>query len=246
MFNLVDVDPSWQTLLKTALAQMDPVYLQQLETQTNWLPGKQNIFNAFNLPLDNTRYILLGESPYPRASSANGYAFWDAAVDSIWSEKGLSKSVNRATSLRNFIKMLMLCNNTLSSDNLTQPAIAVVDKQGWVNTLSELFQNLLDEGFLLLNASLALSELSVSKESRYWQPFLFSLLRETTQISSSIQLILLGNIAKKLEPILSELNCQILIAEHPYNISFMHNMAVQNFFKPFNLLKNRDKLPALK
>ena len=43
------------------------------------------------------RYVLFGESPYPRAQSANGYAFWDAAANSLWAEEGgLHQLLNRA------------------------------------------------------------------------------------------------------------------------------------------------------
>src|SRR5579872_5478996 len=97
-FNLEAADISWHACIKQGLAEMDPLYLETLYTDNQWLPGSQNIFNAFSLPVAKVNFLLLGESPYPRAASANGYAFWDAAVKELWSETGLSKSVNRATS----------------------------------------------------------------------------------------------------------------------------------------------------
>ena len=57
---------------------------------------------------------------------ANGYAFWDAAVNELWSDNGLSKAVNRATSLRNFIKMLLVTEGALSLGKpLDAPAAGV-------------------------------------------------------------------------------------------------------------------------
>ncbi|MCD8542804.1 MAG: hypothetical protein LRY69_05290 [Gammaproteobacteria bacterium] len=94
--------------MEQALGRMDEQYLEFLLSDTRWLPGMDKVFNAFMLPFEQVNYILLGESPYPRAASANGYAFWDQSVGEIWSTNGLSKSVNRATSLRNFIKMLLV------------------------------------------------------------------------------------------------------------------------------------------
>src|SRR3989338_10453380 len=78
-------DSSWHVLLHHACAQLPKAYLDFLSTHA-WLPGPEKIFNAFCLPLAKTKYILYGESPYPRAASANGFAFWDGAVKEIWSE----------------------------------------------------------------------------------------------------------------------------------------------------------------
>lgn len=242
MFNLVDIDSSWHPILKQALKSMDPVYLKSLTTNSHWLPGQKNIFNAFKLPLSNTRYILFGESPYPRPTSANGYAFWDAAVTSIWSDTGMTKPVNKATSLRNFLKMLMICKQSLSEDDTSQAAIAALDKSRWIQDLNALFNNMLSEGFLLLNASLVLSDRPVPQESRYWEPFIISILKELSLQNTSIQLILFGKIAEKLQKFEATKAFKCLTAEHPYNISFIKHPAVQNFFKPFNLLENRDKL----
>src|SRR5476651_2063113 len=103
-FNLDPVDPSFRPIIQQALTSLDKTYLDALTQSDQWLPGPKQIFNAFSLPLDKVNYVLFGESPYPRAQSANGYAFWDAAVKNLWSEKGMTKEVNRATSLRNFLK----------------------------------------------------------------------------------------------------------------------------------------------
>src|SRR3990167_11233495 len=101
-------NPQWHEILTEAMTQLDSHYLSEILTTKDWLPGREHMLAAFNQPLTNVRYILLGESPYPRSASANSHAFWDNAVNELWSETGLSKTVNRATSLRNFIKMLLL------------------------------------------------------------------------------------------------------------------------------------------
>src|SRR5687768_2561868 len=107
-FSFATVHPSWHDCLNTALQQMDLTYLEKLKLTENWLPGPEKIFAAFSLPVSKVNYLLFGESPYPRPTSANGYAFWDAAVTELWSPLGMSKKVNRATSLRNFMKMLLV------------------------------------------------------------------------------------------------------------------------------------------
>ncbi len=236
-FNLASVDPSWHECLNRALTKMDAHYLEELYNNTDWLPGPNQIFNAFSIPLNQVNFVLMGESPYPRAHSANGYAFWDAAVNQLWTETGLSKAVNRATSLRNLIKMLLITEGKLDPQQTGQAAIAQVNKQGLVQTNQELFNNFLHHGFLLLNATLILKPDNVQKDARAWQPFIREVLWFLFDQNPSIQLILFGNIANTLDKFLNYKQIKRLYAEHPYNISFIHNENVMQFFQPLHLLR---------
>ncbi len=229
---IAQAHPQWHKLLERALGVMDSQYLDKLQSNGNWLPGIQSIFAAFNLPLSATQYILLGESPYPRAQSANGYAFWDESVHSLWSDKGLSKQVNRATSLRNLIKMLLLAREDLLQD-FSQEAIARLNKSHYVQTGAELFGAFMKKGFLLLNASLVYAEGQVPYHARAWRPFIHSLFQQLSEYNPSLKLVLLGRIA---EQIPQTKLFPVLLAEHPYNISFITNPAVVEFFKPMDLL----------
>lgn len=228
--------PSWQPLLSKACAKLDPNYLKQLAQDPSWLPGADAIFNAFSLPLANTRYILFGESPYPRKASANGYAFWDARVTDLWSATGLSTQVNRATSLRNFIKMLLVAAGSLQPHDTSQTAIAALDKGELVQSNDELFANLQQQGFLLLNACLALREQNKQRDARYWLPFMQTLLAEIQTLKPEIELILFGAIAKTILDLPASQTFKTLQSEHPYNISFIHNPEILAFFKPLALL----------
>lgn len=234
--NLSVVDPSWRDCVEEALSKMNSAYLTQLSRDKNWLPGPEKIFNAFSLPVQHTKYILLGESPYPRPESANGYAFWDDAVTTLWSPTGLDKKVNRATSLRNIIKMLLMAENRLTEKDTSQDAIAKINKNNWVQTNTELFSNFLRHGFLLLNATLALPSSPVKKEALAWQPFIEPILHFLFRHSPSAQFILFGKIAELLNPLIQDWPVKKLIAEHPYNISFIQNPDVIHFFKPLHLL----------
>lgn len=233
MQTLIDsAHPQWHPLLNEALNAMDQTYLKTITSTAGWLPGTSRLFSAFSIPIEATRYILFGESPYPRAISANGYAFWDNAVESLWSNTGLSKGVNRATSLRNWIKMLLLARGDLTND-FSQIAISRLNKQHYLSTASELFQRCLQQGFLLLNASLVYEEGKVVYHAKQWRPFMQSLLCSLAKSHPHIQLILFGQIAKML-PESGLFSC--VIAEHPYNLSFITNPTVLAFFKPLDLL----------
>lgn len=231
---LEKVHPEWQAILENALSCVDANYLLALKHEPDWLPGFDQMLAAFAQPLSSTNYILLGESPYPRPQSANGYAFWDAAVKPLWSASGFSKEVNRATSLRNFLKMLLLARGDLSTD-FSQPAIAVLDKSSYWQTADEFFTAMLSQGFLLLNASLVFAEDKVRYHAQQWQPFVQSLFKQLAVTKPSIKLVLFGKIAAAV-PDAHLFPC--VLAEHPYNLTFITNPVVLDFFKPMDLLSN--------
>lgn len=239
-FSFQHVDTSWHPCIQAALASMNTAYLEKLQQSTDWLPGQQNIFNAFSLPINNVRYVLFGESPYPRAQSANGYAFWDADVKNLWSPTGLDKKVNRATSLRNILKMLLIAEGKLTPHATTQPDIVNLDKSDFVQTNHDFFNNFLQQGFLLLNASLVLQNgQKPAKDAKFWQPFIKTVMSTLLEENPHVGLIFFGNIANAIDPLLPPLPVQKLYAEHPYNLSFVTNEDVLSFFKQFSLLRKK-------
>lgn len=241
-FNLNVVHPTWQACLSRALRCLESQYLHTLKTHPNWLPGADKIFNAFSLPLSQVNYVIFGESPYPRADSANGYAFWDARVKNLWSSSGLDKKVNRATSLRNLIKMLILASG--KTQDTSQAAIAALDKTNWVQTNSQLFENFLHQGFLLLNATPVLQCKTLSapqKDARAWLPFTQELLYCLIEKRPKVKFLLFGRIAEIIDKLLSGEKINKLCAEHPYNLSFISNPNVLDFFRPLQLLDNTRK-----
>lgn len=235
-FNLEVVHPSWHHCIQMGLSKMNQDYLEQLYTCTDWLPGHQKIFSAFSLPMKSINTVLFGESPYPRAESANGYAFWDANVKDLWSPTGLSKAVNRATSLRNLIKMLLIAEGKLNPQHTSQPDIAIIDKSNLISTNQELFTHLLQHGFLLLNATPILRSTQVRKDAAAWQPFIEYVLTTLLNDRPTVQLLLFGNIANTITKFTHSLPVKKLYAEHPYNLSFLTNPDVTAFFKPMHLL----------
>ena len=243
-FDLTPVHSSWQPIVSEGLAKISSAYLHGLSTSTDWLPGPKKIFNAFSLPITQTNYILFGESPYPRQQSANGYAFWDASVTNLWSNAGLSKEVNRATSLRNLLKMLMVAEGLLEGTATHQQAIANVDKKMMVQTNDQLFTHMQTLGFLLLNTTPVLQPRSPQQDANAWEPFTQTILSRLLEIRPDIKLLLFGRIAQNMAlPTLPE-TVQKIQSEHPYNLSFIQNPAILHFFKPLHLLypNKKDKV----
>ncbi|WP_026254014.1 uracil-DNA glycosylase family protein [Legionella shakespearei] len=231
-FDFSACHPEWKAMLETAVEKMDKSYIDKLLAATDWLPGLDTVFAAFSLPLSQTQYVLFGESPYPRSQSANGYAFWDNAVGSLWSPQGFSKPVNRATSLRNWLKMLLVARGSLNSDT-SQQAIAQIDNSALVQTAEDFFGGMMNKGILLLNACLIYEEGKIPYHARHWKPFMQSLLEQLAEIKPEVQLILLGKIA---EAVPQDKLPVGLAVEHPYNVSFITNQAVIEFFQPLDLL----------
>jgi uracil-DNA glycosylase len=238
-----EIHPQWHAPLQHALASVDPAYLQQLLDQPDWLPGCTNLFAAFRRDLKACRYILIGESPYPRKQSANGIAFYDAAVNELWSDNGLSKAVNRATSLRNILKTSLLAEGLLQPDGdgkITQPMIAALDKSRLIQTLPQLFDRLSACGFLMFNATPVLfPDRSVTREARYWQPFLANLLDQIAQHAPVLPtLVLWGKIAQEIAAMPQAQAFPQLVSEHPYNISFIDNPDMRALFAELKLLSS--------
>jgi len=231
------VDKSWQGIINKALNNLDDSYLGFLQKDESYFPSKKNFLNAFKtLPLNKTKYILFGQDPYPRQKSAIGYAFIDGDVKSLWDEKnGLSKEVNKATSLRNFMKMLLVCEGKLDVKDTSKNAILEVDTTSYINSILHLKDNFEENGILLLNTALIFASKEESKKHvKMWKPFVHSLLKQIKD--ENIKLILFGSLAKEIEKLPVSGEFEKFYCEHPYNVSFISNKSVQKLFGQMKLL----------
>lgn len=239
-------DPSWRPHLLRgleAVARANPGYLPALAVDT-YLPTDNRLFAAFAQPLARVRYVLVGEGPYPRAESATGVCFMDGAVGELWSESGLSKPVNRATSLRNFMKMLLVADGQLQPDDTGGAALAPVAKRalgdGSIRTLAQLQDNLHAQGFLLLNAALVFRKhVAPVADARGWLPFLRIVLGALAELPEPPTLVLWGKIAEQLRKLPETARLPQIVAEHPYNLSFIRHRGMQELFGPMKLLRLR-------
>lgn len=240
-------DPSWRPILLNgleAIAAANPRYLPELALD-NYLPTELRLFAAFQLPLPQVRYVLVGEGPYPRAESATGVCFMDGAVGSLWSGEeggGLSKPVNKATSLRNFLKMLLVADGQLSADNCAGAALADVAARARdgsaIQTLADMQEKLTAQGFLLVNASLVFRpHVAPAKDAKAWLPFFETVMAGLAVAAQTLPtMVLWGKIAEQLNRLPVMRLFPQIVAEHPYNLSFIANGKMHALFGPMRLL----------
>jgi uracil-DNA glycosylase len=238
-------DASWRPHLLAgleAVAAANPAYLAGLAADA-FLPTEGRMFAAFALPLPAVRYVLVGEGPYPRAASATGVCFMDGAVGDLWSAEGLSKPVNRATSLRNFMKMLLVADGQLQPGGTGGAQMAPVAARArldaaTIQTLPDLQANLTAQGFLLLNASLVFrTTVKPAIDAKGWLPFLQVVLQALAGVTPPPTLVLWGKIAEELKKLPETARFPHASAEHPYNLSFIEHAGMQALFGPMRLLR---------
>ena len=216
---------------------MELDYRDFLAQSQDYFPDQENYFNAFKtLPKEKVKYILFGQDPYPRVESAGGYAFIDTHVKTLFSSTGLSKEVNRATSLRNFIKMALVASKELDEEDTSQEALAAVDKSQKIDTIDALRINFEKNGVLLLNTALVFTDKKSSpKHIKAWRPFIQKLLEGLEQ--QEPKLILFGTHAKELKKRLPLEKFETIELEHPYNHTFISNPEAHKLFGPMKLLE---------
>jgi len=228
---------SWQDTLSNAYNALAREYQQFLEDDKGYFPKEGTYLNAFKtLPKDKVKYILFGQDPYPREQSAGGYAFIDTKVKNLFNATGLSKEVNRATSLRNFVKMALVASHALDISDTSQEAIAKLDKTHLIDSIEELRLNFEKNGVLLLNTALIFTDKKDStKHVKAWRPFIKTLLKELE--ADAPKLILFGTHAKELKKHLPLDHFETIELEHPYNHTFIANPKAHELFGSMHLLE---------
>ena len=113
----------------------------------------------------------------------------------------------------------------------------------WIRSRAELQEGLLDNGFLLLNATLVYRpEIPPAKEAKAWLPFMHAVLTAlAVQAESSgvapPTLVLWGKIAGQLDQLPVSDRFPKAVSEHPYNLTFITNPVMQALFGPMQLLR---------
>ena len=237
LLELNGVGSAWHPILVPALETLEEHYRKFVLAGEGYIPTSDRLLAAFStLRPEQVRYILFGQDPYPRSESAIGYAFIDGRVERIFSPTGLDSRINRATSLRNFVKMALVADGRLDSGDTSQQAIAALDKHDLIDSMDALRKNFERSGVLLLNTALLFTSKEDSKKHiKVWQGFVETLLRGMAVYAPT--LILFGTHAKAIEKLSATSEMTKIALEHPYNHTFVTNPNAHNFFGPMELFK---------
>jgi len=70
---------SWKSILKNELDSKDykelQEYLYDRRKIVNIFPAPENVFNAFSIPFDDVKAVIIGQDPFHGAGQAHGYSF---------------------------------------------------------------------------------------------------------------------------------------------------------------------------
>jgi uracil-DNA glycosylase len=70
------MDKSWDAVLQPLTSELHNLLVELESSPTDeFLPSKENIFRALNLPRDQVKTIIIGQDPYPNPEMAEGLAF---------------------------------------------------------------------------------------------------------------------------------------------------------------------------
>lgn len=239
-----EADHSWHRIIYESMAgNMDINYLSSL-LDGGFFPSIRTVFAPFKTPFYSVKFVLFGESPYPRVGSAIGLSFIDGEVSELWSEQGLSKKVNKATSLRNIIKTALVAEGLIDK-HFTKDDIAKLDKSNLSKTMKDIEGSFISSGFLLLNASPILrenkSKKTIKNDFLQWSGFYSKILKELDlrDSASDSSIVLWGGIAKDIESIYNPVFMKYIKMEHPYNISFISNQMAIDLFSKISIMKRR-------
>ena len=168
------VDPSWRELFDAQhelLAQIEGFLNAESKSAQAWAPAPEQIFRAFETPVDDVRVVIVGQDPYPTPGNAVGLAFSVAPDISPL-----------PASLRNIYKEL--------AADIGCPPPANGDLSAWQA-----------QGVMLLNRVLTVRDGAAgSHRGRGWEKFTTEALRYLCSHNDTFVAILWGKDAQTLIP----------------------------------------------
>ncbi len=230
----------WEQFLETYL-NANHWYMEMeqfLNTFPQVTPVPQQIFSVFKyMHPEQVRVVLYGEDPYPRISSANGVAFWDAEISS-WQNK------TNGNSLKNMLKALLVQQGLATYETPISECRQIAVSQGLVAP-PELFRLWLKQGVLLVNTALTFSGKEHKKAHfTFWKPFHLALIKALNNRKESPFYILWGKKAQNWEAVILDSiddHSKIIKQGHP---TFIHQFLrkEQPNWSPFAEIKTKTQL----
>ena len=201
--NPLNIHPDWKPFLSTEILDL----ITQIEfeiTKKEFTPSAEKVLRFFELPLQSTKIIILGQDPYPQAGIATGRAF----------EVGTLKSWNepfRNISLKNILRTLYKAysGNTINYNLLKEK----FDNEFPVLAPDKLFKHWESQGVLLLNTSFTCEPGISGSHKKLWEDFSSKLLEYINSKNELFTWFLWGNHALEATSNMSLKNK--IVSQHP-------------------------------
>jgi len=185
----------WEAFLKQEMEL--PQFYRELETFVSdfhlIIPGKNLMFKAFRmLKPQQVKCVVWGEDPYPRLTSANGIAFWDAEIES-WQDQTNGKA------LINIFKALLVARGLAVYGTPVGQCREIALSSGFKSPAA-LFEHWLKQGILPINTAMTFSSFADKRRHfNFWRPFHQALIKTLNRRQPSPLYILWGRKAWKWE-----------------------------------------------
>ncbi len=185
------------------------------------IPDRKHIFHVFEkISPARVCCVLYGEDPYPRSSSANGIAFWDAQITD-WNDRTVGNS------MKNILKALLVAHGLATYKTPISQCREIAVQHG-IKGPGDLFRHWLAHGVLLINVALTFSSFKDKKRHfEFWRPFHRALILALNHRRPSPFYILWGKKAQQWQALIKE------SIDHPSKIlTYGHPTFIHQFLKP--------------
>lgn len=257
-----DLSPEWQQVMDGAdpafdnvdesltLHPWEPIFPSRRHFTLPGEPPGAHLFRAFDdLTPDRVRCVIVGQDPYPSLSFSTGRSF-EAGGYHDWGEleKMFSCSVR---SLIQFVYAFRTGDQRHAAGTGAWPGVlaAIRDPASGFPSPAGLIQHWVEQGILLLNASLTISRFLVQGDPHQlrghlplWRPFMAQLIRYFyTRPSQPVMFLLFGGAARE-AAVASGIASGARIDTHPSVIAMPHPAAGDEFLRlpnPFVLCNKK-------
>ena len=213
------VHESWVPLFSSPrmvaeLRDIDARLTRQVNEEITIYPARENILRLFSLvSLDEIKCVIVGQDPYV-SGDATGIAFSGGRVGTI------------PASLRNIWDEVRRSYPTKKLGPIASPSL-----EGWC-----------EQGVFLLNRALTVVEKKPGSHLGIWSGVIHLVTTAIAEVNSQIPWLLWGNVARKLEGTLDDLQCtRVFVCSHPSPLSvkgFVNNghfLQVNKYYESLDL-----------
>ena len=199
----ITIHPDWKPFLSKEI--LDLITQIELEiTKKEFTPSAEKVLRFFELPLNSTKIVILGQDPYPQPGVATGRAF-EVGTLKLWNEP--FKNISLKNILRTLYKAYS--GKAINYSQLKEK----FDNEFPILNPVKLFKHWEKQGVLLLNTSFTCEPGNPGSHKNAWEYFSAELLRYINSQNELFTWFLWGNHALEATRNLSIKNK--IVSQHP-------------------------------